>query len=461
MDLYNMLIDVATSKENFNRFFSSGNDSLVLFSNLFSTNIRKADALISYIEKISEDLGIPRNQWRKNNKHGQEVSKQFVIPLLSAEYIYKGKNNIFFKSNKAEVLENLSHTGFSAFELNFVSTLFVANYKTLHKNALSNEYQNFVEILANYNYSKEDMITDIMQVLNSPKKKHKFMENKLFLYMVFYLSSPEDIGMMPILQKLTDREITDFYFKLEMELNSGKYLSPLAQRLKPGGNLTESTINNMFLLLIIYAMLEYDSNDYESVIDNVLGIKFHYQDFNTEKLKVKLTEESVVNVLAKVFEDINSNFNFTINYNVIDIEPGANTDITTHRSKTANLDVFNSLKNTVLENANHKCALESLRNCNNVYFTSKRTGKNYLEVHHYLPRKYSAFIEAGVEFLENYIPLCPSCHRMIHHATDNERKIILNYILNSNDVIASRLEKSEINNCKGNMEKIEVLYDFK
>ena len=64
------------------------------------------------------------------------------------------------------------------------------------------------------------------------------------------------------------------------------------------------------------------------------------------------------------------------------------------------------------------------------YFTSKEENQNYLEIHHLVPREFSYEFDTSIEFVDNYIPLCPHCHRMLHLAVDRERKGCITYIYN-------------------------------
>ena len=66
-----------------------------------------------------------------------------------------------------------------------------------------------------------------------------------------------------------------------------------------------------------------------------------------------------------------------------------------------------------------KCELHKENKCR--YFTSKETGKTYLEIHQLIPRDYANEFSHSLERASNYVPLCPHCHRLIHEATDAER----------------------------------------
>lgn len=87
--------------------------------------------------------------------------------------------------------------------------------------------------------------------------------------------------------------------------------------------------------------------------------------------------------------------------------------------------VSSILKKKALERANYRCELEDYCDCAPHYFTNKKTGKNYVELHHLIPREFSNDFEKSIEQIENYVSLCPRCHRFIHFAVDRERKAAL------------------------------------
>ena len=64
------------------------------------------------------------------------------------------------------------------------------------------------------------------------------------------------------------------------------------------------------------------------------------------------------------------------------------------------------------------------------YFTAKESNKNYLEIHHLIPREFANDFDYPIEIIENYIALCPNCHRKIHLAVDAERKHMINILFN-------------------------------
>ncbi len=455
MKLYDIIQNLGSTKEGRANYFSSSNNALILFSNIFSTNTRTVNAYISYIEKFEKYINLERDKWEKAISTNQEKAKHFVKPLISAELIYKDENNLYQYTEKTRIINKIKEIEFTKIEKMILNSIILSNYKLINKDSLATDAIDCYDILYSLEYNREQLVFESINCI-----ENGFSNNgsKLFLYMIFFREGLEDLpNILSIIKNSTNKEITEFYEMIDFELKTKNYKSHLSKRLKSGGSLTKDTITNMYVMFVIQLEIADADGDYGKIIDKILTPFEKLDKFNKQKLIKCLNNEEVKNVVAKVLEDVNPNIDITVN---LDKNNKVTPDVSTKTSKISNEEIFNSLKKTVLENSNYTCQLESFRNCKRLNFTSRSTKKTYLEVHHFLPRKYNSYIKNGVEFIENYIPLCPSCHRMIHLATDYERRSILNYILNENEVIADILNKSEIDKCKDIYEKIEVLYDF-
>lgn len=51
----------------------------------------------------------------------------------------------------------------------------------------------------------------------------------------------------------------------------------------------------------------------------------------------------------------------------------------------------------------------------------KDNGTPYLEAHHIIPMKYYGDFNISIDQICNIVPLCPNCHRKIHHARKRDR----------------------------------------
>ena len=74
--------------------------------------------------------------------------------------------------------------------------------------------------------------------------------------------------------------------------------------------------------------------------------------------------------------------------------------------------------------SNYKCEI----NPNHRTFISQKTGKPYVEAHHYIPIKYQSQFKVPLDTVENVISLCATCHRAIHFAVIDERLEYINNI---------------------------------
>ena len=84
-----------------------------------------------------------------------------------------------------------------------------------------------------------------------------------------------------------------------------------------------------------------------------------------------------------------------------------------------------------LQNAEYKCELDS----SHITFSSKSTGKPFLEVHHLVPmEKQGDFPKVSLDVPDNIIALCPNCHRKIHLATEEEKRPLLTKLYNSRTI---------------------------
>lgn len=103
-------------------------------------------------------------------------------------------------------------------------------------------------------------------------------------------------------------------------------------------------------------------------------------------------------------------------------------------------------RNTILD-ANYLCEV----NANHKDFTSKVTGKNYVEAHHLIPMEYQDSFNVSVDVEANIVSLCVSCHKTLHHAILEEKEAILNVL---HDKRFFRLEKCGIKITK------EILFSY-
>lgn len=90
-----------------------------------------------------------------------------------------------------------------------------------------------------------------------------------------------------------------------------------------------------------------------------------------------------------------------------------------------------------IEGANYLCENDH----DHVTFTSKATGKSYMEGHHLIPLRYQPEFLCSIDVYANIVCLCPICHRLLHYGANNERIYATEKLFDERHI---RLKKSGI-----------------
>lgn len=111
-----------------------------------------------------------------------------------------------------------------------------------------------------------------------------------------------------------------------------------------------------------------------------------------------------------------------------------------------------SRDSSVIANAivfsNFKCEVDSTHKS----FISKKTNQQFLEGHHLIPLAYQEDFSYSLDVESNVVALCPNCHRLLHHGTDEEKLIFLENLF---DKRKNRLSKANI---KIDLRKLKKCY---
>lgn len=150
------------------------------------------------------------------------------------------------------------------------------------------------------------------------------------------------------------------------------------------------------------------------------------------------------NIEASLIEDVLVTSNFT---EINDIPKAApNYSTTTTRQKI--IRNSNVIANAI-SYSQFKCEVDE----SHVSFISKKTNQQFLEGHHLIPLNYQEeFIPYSLDVESNVVSLCPNCHRLLHHGTDDDKLVILKKLLNKRK---ERLAKANI---KIDFNKLKAYY---
>lgn len=80
-----------------------------------------------------------------------------------------------------------------------------------------------------------------------------------------------------------------------------------------------------------------------------------------------------------------------------------------------------NIKNQAKAKAGFKCEFDSSHET----FTAKVDSNQYVEAHHLIPFSKRKDFENNIDVIENMVCLCPNCHRKIHLAVQDQRRVML------------------------------------
>lgn len=229
----------------------------------------------------------------------------------------------------------------------------------------------------------------------------------------------------------------------------------LSYKYKNGGNYIAGTlIDNAILLYVVNSLIDRQFGGFDEFIDILINTYKDLYNINESELRKFIYDtdknRSVFQVIyCKLTNSPIPIVEISNTLSIEEIDSIGQIDTTDEEGQQQLIQVSGSLKKIAKLNSDYKCVLQDCEMC--TYFTSKETHQNYLEIHHLIPREFSNDFDTSIEILENYVVLCPKCHRKIHLAEDNERKHMINILFN---------KRVNLLNAKGITVELEQLYKY-
>ena len=419
---------------------TAGNKSGKIF---FYTNTNSksggVNAFIDVFNKFFEYNDVPRDTWLTYNNNGEQKAKQWTVRMQQSKlfrlngdkYTLTAKGNAF--SDLAELVNNGNISDIDSWVLIYYFILnsyfsLVPNYIIKRCNEVFSTLKDNGIDRVSFAESLEKFLSDYY---NGNVNNDTMFLYDAFWYMTFYnerdfltLYETSDVNV----KKLLADYVAD-------ERKKDDSTDCLGHKFKQSGAYTLSMmIDDAKVLYLTTQMLEKDNKDPLVLADNLATIAKRF---------APCSGKTVTEFVIKYFNIFETIFNESIIGKTIideveeesDEEESLDTEITDEKQdETTSItnrilrDTSAILKRMAKDRANHRCELEPLHSCR--YFTSKENGKNYLEVHHLIPFEFTNEFQNSIEILDNYIVLCPHCHRLLHHGVDRERRGALTYLYN-------------------------------
>jgi 5-methylcytosine-specific restriction endonuclease McrA len=343
------------------------------------------------------------------------------------------------------------------------------------KNYIFSKTQSVFYALSKHGISADNVLKSIREVISwdnsSDTRNREDLFNYDFVYYdSFFVKNKSSIEFLALFNNSSTDEKQEFKAYIvktvrNLKENSVEGHHILSKKYVSGGVYTKlSLIEDAWLLYVTYSLINAKNiSSFEQFID--IAIKSYSELFKISGDELFKTND---NNLRKFIFDSSGNrsvfqiifcelYNFPVSLNDVakdltpeEIEKYATVDPTDAEGYKQREVLASTLKKLAKQHANYKCECGDIEACR--YFKAKETGQHYLEIHHFIPREFANDFDTSIEIIENYIALCPNCHRKIHLAEDGERKHLIISLFNQRK---SKLQSANLNI---NLEKMFEYY---
>lgn len=434
MDLLELYKAESNIPEWYEFYCSTGKDKGGKIFEFFNTNYRRLLSFQRGFIVLKAVEGVPRSDWERQPNHGQEIEKQHIRNMFCSKLFSKDENK-YYESEKGKVFEVMLGENFTEEEKSFLIYLFILNGYFGNKiNYIVDTVEKF-KLRLNELKITQEAFNDIIKkfVLSNPTTSEMF--DYEYTYIDSFFKKFGEIDFLVEYLKADELEKQRLREYVKENHQSKSYRCVLSYKFKNSGAYTESTLMDNAKILYVTSNLFSGTqcNSFAEFVKRAIEI---YSDLFVIENPSKILE-FVLNKYPNVFEIIYNNVMGIDVYAEDEEDEEDDWDITVNSDEkiddtnAQNIEkskhVSSVLKKISKQSSGYRCELEQLHNC--IYFTSKKTLKNYLEVHHLIPREFANEYEKTIEIIENYVALCPSCHRLLHSAVDRERISALNYLM--------------------------------
>lgn len=458
MKLLERYKQLSSEIEIFNKYYRCGEKS---FGNMFffkNTNFRYMSTFEENYNIFKQIDGVDRSEWIRNPSYKQENDKHRTVRMFGTKLFSKNER-VYYKTEKGNVMEAISQNepGFTLEEKwLLIYFLILDSYFKNKLNYIIERAQYVIENIIAAGFEEQYIEDKIKEIIQLKEQKMTELTKCDYLYMdTFFQPYNNEIDFLSEYANASNIEKNKLHKYIKNNIATKSYICIISKKFEPSGNYDKKMlVENAKILFMNKVILEMKNTSFKEF---VIAIVDRYSEIES------IDKGKLINFIFKnrdVFEIIYFNI-YGIDYLGIDTANEADGEIEEEKIDDTSIKNVEKLKriSTILkkkakERTGYKCELEELCGCNNFYFTSKETKKNYLEIHHFIPREFNNEFERSIEVIENYIALCPRCHRMIHLAVDRERKILINAIYNK------RRKSLESKGLNVSIKEIEEFYNI-
>lgn len=328
------------------------------------------------------------------------------------------------KSAKGEVFEKFLLERLTPDDRWFMDYLFVVDgYYNLESNYIFAETDRIFDAWQRGGYTLSEIYNALIYLFNTRQGNMEEYLQTDYIIMATFRNDPAFLQAYRAASEFEKSELHDYILD---NYTKERYTCIVSSQYAPSALIDcDTVLDDAKLLFFSHYIKHSHPIGLEDMIDIFEQVYTRFYKLNTKKLTnfIMMYEDVFRMTYLNLFSDSNElPLMDPIDINSADVLEENARDVFDYTT-TETLDdlgrVSAVLSSAARYETDFQCELESENNCR--YFTSKATGKPYLEIHQLIPRDYANEFSASLERASNYVPLCPHCHRLIHEATDAER----------------------------------------
>lgn len=405
------------------------------FGNLLwfmNTNYRTiSNAFYNAYDLLKNEVGHKASEFEIVASHGQTKVKQHTVRMRQMWLYYLDADGRYRCSKRGEAFESaMSDSTFTDVEKDLICYFFLlaaefdntAKYLILRTNEMFRYYQD-----AGFSI-REILDWQKAFIVHSQEEGAKISDcaQDDYFYIANLYRPYRSTDFLLQFHNASTSDRVELKHFVQKNISNHSTSCILSKKYETSGNFNKPMIVECAWIFYITKKLNLQGYiSYDRFVSSVLSFYAELFEINVDKVRKFISSYSdVFENIYNIMYDVNS-YQETGLLTESEIEEMGVIDPTDVQGQAQQDQVSATYKQMAKERSNYRCILEDSENCADHYFTSKKDNQNYMEVHHFIPREFASEFEHTIEILDNYVTLCPCCHRKIHHAVDRERKSMI------------------------------------
>lgn len=408
--------------------------NLYLFE--FTWNFRNLLMFEDGFRTYSKLCSMDAEQLGKYIEQNPAQAKSFIANMNRTKlFMTSGGKRVL--SAKGEVYEKFLLEKMSKDDRWFVDYMFVVDsYFKLETNYIFAQTERVFTKWLKAGYALGQIYNSLIYLFNIREGNMEEYLRTEYLIMITFLNDPDFLRAYRAADEFEKGELHDYIVD---NYNKARYNCLVSAKFSPAA-LTDcdTVLDDAKILFFSHYLMNSHPISLEDMLDIFSQVYTRFYKLNTKKtVNFMMMYEDVfrmtyLNLFSdmqdfylslKMDDDILANTYEHISDSSLDELIKDNVDYTTTDSINALAKLNSMLSANAKSETGYKCELDEESGCR--YFTTKTSGKNYLEIHQLIPRDYANEFSVPIERASNYVALCPHCHRLIHNAADEERFKVL------------------------------------